>query len=242
MKYILIAIMLVGCSQTVEVPVENKPKVEKVQTSLTMSKLETIFYTATRDNLDKFYDAMQYAYYFGIKDKQHEDMYLATVSVEVGSDLVGVRENLNYSCSALPSMFSYYRDNGGYNEDGRCNDHSANQVLIGNKIYANRIGNGSVSSGDGYMFRGGGYAQTTGRYNYQVIVDGVNAKIGSTYTEEDFANNIHKTYIAQLGGLGYWYQVDANSCSTMDCVTDKWNYHTDSRQERNDKYEWISEL
>ncbi|MGZ0079677.1 glycoside hydrolase family 19 protein [Methylomonas sp. YC3] len=42
----------------------------------------------------------------------------------------------------------------------------ANEEKLANYIYANRIGNGPESSGDGYRFRGRGLIQITGRSNY----------------------------------------------------------------------------
>ena len=185
MKYLMIlmtAFLVAACSNPAPIP-EGNPPIEVVPAPnpppsscsvyYTQGKLSTIFTSASSTNLEKFSKGFVYACKFGIKDKDHEAMYLATVLTEVGSDLVGVRENLNYSCDALPSIFSYYRDHGGNNEDGRCNGREANQPTIGSKIYADRLGNGSVASGDGYTYRGGGYAQTTGYYNYNVIVQAV---------------------------------------------------------------------
>lgn len=45
----------------------------------------------------------------------------------------------------------------------------AGSVAIGNTIYAHRLGNGDVASGDGYRFRGRGFLQITGRANYRRI-------------------------------------------------------------------------
>lgn len=40
---------------------------------------------------------------------------------------------------------------------------------IGNTIYAGKNGNGDITSGDGFRFRGRGFLQITGRANYRVI-------------------------------------------------------------------------
>jgi putative chitinase len=42
-----------------------------------------------------------------------------------------------------------------------------NPTGLGNFIYANKLGNGDVESGDGFKFRGGGLIQLTGRANYE---------------------------------------------------------------------------
>lgn len=45
-------------------------------------------------------------------------------------------------------------------------DYVKNPMKLGSFVYANRNGNGDVSTGDGYTFRGRGALQLTGRSNY----------------------------------------------------------------------------
>ncbi len=208
-----------------------------------MEKLREIFSTASQIALDEFYHSLEYAYYFGIVTEQDEDFYLATVYSEVGSSLIPIRESLNYSCEALKSTFSYYGDRPSEADtDGRCGDHDADQVSIGNKAYGNRLGNGDVASGDGYLFRGGCYIQVTGRYNYQSVVDEINEKLEETYMAEVLARASEDPFIASLGSMGWWAINDVGDCESMDEVTNIVNYYTESRGERNETYDWIASL
>ena len=43
------------------------------------------------------------------------------------------------------------------------------EEAIGNRVYADRLGNGNEASGDGFRYRGSGYKQLTGRANYRDI-------------------------------------------------------------------------
>jgi len=70
-------------------------------------------------------------------------------------------ENLNYSDKGLNGIFKKYfptiASTAGY---------ARKPEKIANKVYANRMGNGPESSGDGYKFRGRGPIQLTGKDNY----------------------------------------------------------------------------
>ena len=70
-------------------------------------------------------------------------------------------ENLNYSASALQSVFKKYFPNATI-----ANEYARKPEKIANRVYANRMGNGDEASGDGWTFRGRGLIQLTGRNNY----------------------------------------------------------------------------
>lgn len=80
-------------------------------------------------------------------------------------------ENLNYSPASLMATFNHgstIRFTASMAElYGRTVYHPANQEQIANIAYANRMGNGSIESGDGWRFRGRGPGQLTGRTNYE---------------------------------------------------------------------------
>lgn len=70
-------------------------------------------------------------------------------------------ENLNYSAEGLKKTFGKYFP-------GTLNESYAKQPeKIASHVYANRMGNGDESSGDGWKYRGRGALQLTGKNNYQ---------------------------------------------------------------------------
>ena len=69
-------------------------------------------------------------------------------------------ENLNYSADGLKKIFKKYFN------DLTALAYARNPEKIANKVYGNRMGNGTEASGDGYKFRGRGALQLTGRSNY----------------------------------------------------------------------------
>lgn len=78
-------------------------------------------------------------------------------------DFTRTVENLNYSAGRLIQVFP--RHFSASNVD----DYVGHPEKIANTIYAGVNGNGNPQSGDGYLFRGRGFIQLTGRYNYQRI-------------------------------------------------------------------------
>ena len=71
-------------------------------------------------------------------------------------------ENLNYSASALKSVFKKY-----FPSDELANQYARQPEMIANRVYANRMGNGPEASGDGWKMRGRGLIQLTGYDNYK---------------------------------------------------------------------------
>ena len=71
-------------------------------------------------------------------------------------------ENLNYSQQGLRSVFKKY-----FPTDELAAEYARKPQQIASRVYANRMGNGSEESGDGWKYRGRGIIQLTGKANYE---------------------------------------------------------------------------
>lgn len=75
-------------------------------------------------------------------------------------------ENLNYGAKGLRGIFGKY-----FPTDALAAAYERKPEKIANRVYANRMGNGDESSGDGWKYRGRGALQLTGKSNYQAFSD-----------------------------------------------------------------------
>lgn len=89
--------------------------------------------------------------------------FVAQMAHESGQFLYK-EENLNYSAQGLMNVFGKYFPNSII-----AGKYARNPKLIASRVYANRMGNGTEESADGYKFRGRGYIQLTGKTNYTLF-------------------------------------------------------------------------
>jgi putative chitinase len=90
--------------------------------------------------------------------------FMGQIFVETGG-MKSMIENLNYkNPQRLDAIFSAVHGTA----DARALIKRGPEA-IANRVYANRIGNGNEASGDGFLYRGSGYKQLTGRANYRDI-------------------------------------------------------------------------
>lgn len=97
---------------------------------------------------------------YEINTPQRIAAFLAQCGHESGGFTV-FEENLNYSAQGLCNIFKKY-----FPTLDSAQAYARKPEMIANKVYANRMGNGPESSGDGYKYRGRGPIQLTGKSNY----------------------------------------------------------------------------
>lgn len=105
---------------------------------------------------------------WGIDTFREVASFLANISIESGS-LTQLSENLNYSTVALIEKFGRHRISiAEANRYGRKAGHSANQEALANILYGGDFGArelGNDQPGDGWLHRGYGPKQLTGKRN-----------------------------------------------------------------------------
>lgn len=100
--------------------------------------------------------------------------FLAQIAHESGG-FNFTKENLNYSAQALMKTWPKR-----FPTTAVANQYARNQEKIANKVYANRMGNGAESSGDGFKYRGRGLIQLTGKDNYRKFANAIDKTIEET--------------------------------------------------------------
>lgn len=142
---------------------------------------------------------------WGITGRLRVAAFLAQVAHE-SARFQRLEENLNYTDPArlmviFPSRFTRY-------------DTAMQYVLqpakLANHVYADRLGNGSEASGDGWRYRGRGLPQLTGRDNYAAFGDEIGEPI-----------LVHPDLVAQpgyacLAAAWIWKRADANTLADAD--------------------------
>ena len=96
---------------------------------------------------------------YGLTTKLRIAHFMAQIEHESG--LKPISEKLNYSAKRLLEIFPKY-----FKQTGIAIEYSFKPEKIANRVYANRMGNGNETSGEGWRYRGRGFIQITGKENY----------------------------------------------------------------------------
>lgn len=172
---------------------------------LTLSKLERIL--VGNSNVDEWYRALtENIYFFEIDNEKRIAAFLAQTSHE-SMNYTRVIENLNYRWTSLRSVFPKYFPN-----DSLAKKYAHDQRAIANRVYANRMGNGPESSGDGWRYRGRGLIQLTGKYNYKKFGNSLGISLSEV---PDFLETFDG---AVISACWYWENKDLNYYADNDDI------------------------
>lgn len=97
----------------------------------------------------------------GIKDSVMRAAIMAQVGHESGN-FTTLSENLNYSAAGLMKTFKKY-----FPTDDLAKEYQKNPPKIADRVYGGRMGNKPEGSGEGFLYRGRGFIQLTGKDNYK---------------------------------------------------------------------------
>jgi putative chitinase len=120
---------------------------------------------------------------FEINTLQRIAGFLAQTSHESGGYTM-LTENLNYRAATLaacwPNRFAVMgADKKPIKENGKlvptkvANSIAGKPELIANLVYSGRMGNGPAESGEGWLYKGRGLKQLTGKFNYTKCSEGL---------------------------------------------------------------------
>lgn len=130
---------------------------------LTLDQLKELL--PNNRNVEEWYDSLsQFLPKYDITTTERIAAFIAQCSHESAGFTV-LRENLNYRWQSLRKVFPRY-----FPTDEIAQRYASlpnKQEAIANRVYANRMGNGPESSGDGFKYRGRGLIQLTGFNNYK---------------------------------------------------------------------------
>ncbi|HAY0637100.1 TPA: hypothetical protein JS394_002073 [Serratia rubidaea] len=182
---------------------------------------------------------------------QRVNHFFAQVREEMGGTASPI-EGLNYSEEGLKVNFKYFRKHPdearkySYKKTGDKITTRADETAIANRVYANRLGNGNVASGDGSKYRGRGGVHLTGKVNYKGF---------SSYYKKQWGDGvdfIEKPYLLERpvycvrAAVYFWLRenlyaiADVGSAGAIvDKITAKVNLHTDSYEKRRKHFENI---
>ena len=162
----------------------------------------------------------------GVEQKEQVAAFCQQIGHE-SHDMTVLEENLNYSADGLLRVFPKYFDELTAKALARKPED------IANVVYANRMGNGSTSQGDGWKFRGRGVLQITGKFNY---TDCSNALYGDNTLLEN--PDLLKDPSVQIkAALWFWKKNGLKDIRDITLIQKKVNGGTVGLEDRISRYE-----
>lgn len=225
----------------------------------TREMLQTLFNTSESKVLDEAANVINsLGSHFGINTNLRLAHFLAQVREEIGSKFEPRIESLNYSESSVLKTFKQITSEQAEQYARDEDTPVADQVAIANIVYANRMGNGNADSNmngkldkqdDGYMYRGRGTLQITGKYNYQEVQKRIDKYYPNSGVNILTGSNVDSITGSLLIGMGFWIWKDlykladaGTSKQVVDSITAVINKYTNSYDNRYNHFKKLVSL
>ena len=175
---------------------------------------------------------------YGITTKRRVAHFLSQCAHE-SANFKRLEENLNYSAKALRAVFGRYF---GAHPKRNADEYHRNPPKIANYVYMDEFRKykmGNVNPGDGWLFRGRGLKQLTGRDNYTKF----GASVGMS--AEDAANYVATKKGAIESACWFWDANNLNEIADTDDVrrmTKKINGGSIGLEDRQKRYTHAMEV
>jgi putative chitinase len=120
-----------------------------------------------------------------------------------------LKENLNYRAESLLKTFPKY-----FKTLEEAKQYEKQPEKIANRVYANRMGNGDESTGDGFRYLGRGLIQLTGKNNYTFFAASIDTPL------EEIPEYLQTFEGAVQSACWFWEQNNLNKLAdARDIVT-----------------------
>ncbi len=176
--------------------------------SITVANLKKLAPGGRNDLYQAVVDNWSAAENAGINTPLRAQHFLAQLATETGFRRID--ENMNYSAKGLRATFSKARiSDADCQRLGRTDDRPADQQGIANTVYGGQWGKdnlGNTQPGDGWLYRGSGFIQTTGRENFR--------RAG----HENDPETLRTPGPGFLAAVSYWIQRGCNTPADQDDV------------------------
>ena len=164
-------------------------------------------------NVDEWFEALvDVMPKYGINTERRAAHFISQCAHE-SNNFRSLQENLNYSEKALKAVFGRY-----FGDAPKANaaEYARNPEKIANRVYFDKYRKykmGNTNEGDGWLFRGRGLKQLTGRENYTKFGESVNM------TAEEAAEYVATPAGAVESACWFWDTKKLNNIADTDNVT-----------------------
>jgi len=186
---------------------EEEELEEEVEEVFTVQKLKIIFPTTPTSTFELYVDSInQLCEKYNINNLNRRAMFIAQIGHE-SAYFKYVREGLKMSAARIkavwPNRFATEEDAAPY---------ANNPEALANKVYSNRMGNGTEESGDGWTYRGRGLIQVTGKENYSAFARSIGMSL------DEVVSYLETPAGAVESAFWYWKTRNLNECADADDI------------------------